>query len=139
MVLFAGVLLATLTGLPYVAPVFASALITGLLAIVAWRYPRRPGRRSFILLMGSVTIWSASYGLGLLTPARGPRVFLEQVQWIGIAFVPVWWLTFALEYSGSTVSSQLGRWLACPSFRRLLSSWPSPIHCTDCSGSASAW
>ena len=100
MVLFAGVLLATLTGLPYVAPVFASALITGLLAIVAWRYPRRPGRRSFILLMSSVTIWSASYGLGLLTPARGPRVFLEQVQWIGIAFVPVWWLTFALEYAG---------------------------------------
>jgi len=100
MVPFLGALQASLAGLPYVAPVFASALITGLLAVVAWRYPRRPGRRPFILLMLSVTIWSAGYGLGLLTPARGPRVALEQVQWIGIAFVPVWWLTFALEYSG---------------------------------------
>lgn len=100
MVPLAGPLQASLSGLPYVAPVFASALITGMLAVIAWRYPRRPGRRPFILLMLSVTVWSAGYGVGLLTPTRGPRVVLEQVQWLGIAFVPVWWLTFAFEYSG---------------------------------------
>ncbi len=97
---FAAVRLTSIAGLTYASPVFVSAVITAGLGIIAWRYPRRPGRRPFILLMASVTIWSGAYGFGLVIASPTWRVFFEQFQWIGIAFVPVWWAVFAFDYAG---------------------------------------
>jgi len=77
-----------------------SAVITAVLALYAYRSRGVPGRLPFALFMCSVSVWTAAYGLGLVTPIRGLRVTLEALAWVGRATVHVWILLFALAYTG---------------------------------------
>jgi PAS domain-containing protein len=77
-----------------------SALASAVLAVYASRKRSVPGHLPFALFMGSVAVWTAAYGLGLVTPTRGPRVALECLAWVGRAGAPVWLLLFALAYTG---------------------------------------
>ncbi|MEF8852835.1 MAG: histidine kinase N-terminal 7TM domain-containing protein [Haloarculaceae archaeon] len=77
-----------------------SAVVSALLAVYAYRKRRVPGHLPFALFMGSVAVWTAAYGTGLVTPARDPRVALECLAWVGRATVHVWLLLFALAYTG---------------------------------------
>ncbi len=76
-----------------------SAAATSILGVVAWRERSRPGALPFAGLMGAVTVWSLAYLIGL-TVHPGGRVLWERIQWFGIAFVPVFFLAFALDYLG---------------------------------------
>jgi len=77
-----------------------SAVVTAALAVHAYRSRGVPGRLPFALFMCSVSVWTAAYGLGIVTPIRGPRVALEALAWTGRATVGVWILLFALAYTG---------------------------------------
>jgi len=77
-----------------------SAVVTAALAAHAYRSRGVPGRVPFALFMCSVSVWTAAYGLGIVTPIRGPRVALEALAWTGRATVGVWILLFALAYTG---------------------------------------
>jgi len=87
-------LAATLVGL-----LVCSAAATSILGVVAWRERSRPGALPFVGLMATVTVWSLSY-LIELTVSPGGRVLWERTQWFGIAFVPVFFLAFAMDYLG---------------------------------------
>ncbi|MFB6256673.1 MAG: histidine kinase N-terminal 7TM domain-containing protein [Haloplanus sp.] len=78
-----------------------SAGATATLARYALRHRDTPGTRPFALLMSSTAIWAGSYAVGLVTLAPRWRVFWQSVQWFPIATIPVWFLLFALEYTGN--------------------------------------
>jgi len=86
------------TALP--ALLFVSAVATATLAAIAWRARERPGAVPFAGLMVAVTVWSGSYLVELTVHPGGPLLW-ERIQWFGIAFVPVWFLLFALDYLSS--------------------------------------
>jgi signal transduction histidine kinase len=46
------------------------------------------------------TWWSTTTGMVLLATTRRWLIFWSQLQWLGIAFIPVCWLLFTLEYTG---------------------------------------
>ena len=77
-----------------------SAAVTAALSVHAYRSRRVPGRLPFALFMCSVSVWTAAYGLGIVTPTPWLRVVLEAVAWTGRATVGVWVLLFALAYTG---------------------------------------
>jgi len=89
---------------PWVPVVFAGALVvsavtTTVLGVAAWRIRATPGATSFLGLMVAVTVWTTGYLVGLVW-APGGRFLWEQVQWVGIVFVPVCFLAFAMDYLG---------------------------------------
>lgn len=77
-----------------------SAVATATLAAIAWRARNRPGALPFAGQMVAVTVWSGTY-LVELTVHPGGALLWERMQWFGIAFVPVFFLLFALDYLGS--------------------------------------
>ncbi len=84
----------------YVALLGLSAMITGGLASYAWRRRDEPGVLPFVGLMLAMTVWTVCYAIGLVTFDPQGRLFWESMQWIGISFVPVFWLLFATAYTG---------------------------------------
>jgi PAS domain-containing protein len=84
----------------YVALTLGSAAMTGTLAAYAWRYRSEPGARQFGGLMAAVTVWSVFAAGTLLYADPGIHGLFERLQYLGIAFLPVPWLLFALAYTG---------------------------------------
>jgi len=83
----------------HVGALLVSAVTTAALAAAGWRHREKPGATAFVGLMTAVTVWTAAYLVGL-TVAPGGRYLWEPVQWLGIAFVPVCFIAFALDYLG---------------------------------------
>lgn len=90
----------TLPLVGHVALLLLSGGLTGWLMVVGWRRRERPGATPFVGLMAVASIWSFGYAGGLVTETRGMRIVWEQVQWFGIAFVPLFILLFFAEYTG---------------------------------------
>ena len=74
-----------------------SALLTGRLTSYAWRRQDGPGVRPFVGLMAAVTLRSGCSAATLLARDPGLHLLIEQVQWLGIVFVPVFWVLFAMS------------------------------------------
>jgi PAS domain-containing protein len=84
----------------HVAVLGLSAALTAAVGVYAIRSERVPGRTPFALFMVAVTVWTGAYAAGLLTSSCGPRLALESMTWFGRATVHVWFLLFALAYTG---------------------------------------
>jgi signal transduction histidine kinase len=90
---------------PYVLLLVALAVVTAYLGWLAWRDRAEPGSRPFAWLMVTQTGWTLSYAVAVVTFAPTIRQSLEVVEWLLGGLVPVWWLAFALAYTGR------GRWV----------------------------
>jgi hypothetical protein len=49
--------------------------------------------------MVGLVVWSGAYAAELLVPGLGPKILAAKVQYLGIAVIPVAWLTFSAEYA----------------------------------------
>ncbi|MFC6974887.1 histidine kinase N-terminal 7TM domain-containing protein [Halomicroarcula sp. GCM10025709] len=90
----------TLASVLHVAVLALSVVVTTGLAGYAWRHRREHGATAFLGLMAGFSVYSGTHLIGLLTVDQGWRLFWEYVQWTGTAVVPVFWLLFALAYTG---------------------------------------
>ncbi len=85
---------------PYsLALVFAAAL-SALLAVWSWRLRRTPGAAAFIGLLVATSLYSAGYACELTSGTLGEMLFWNKIQYLGIPFIPVFWLLMAAAYSG---------------------------------------
>jgi PAS domain S-box-containing protein len=87
--------------LPWLA---IGALASGVASIAFLRYlleyRTKPGARFFIATIACEALWSFSYGAGLLVFDPTLRWAFEIPIWLGINFIGVSFLAFALEYTG---------------------------------------
>lgn len=90
---------------PYVWPLVVGAVFSGVLAVLAARRHQVPGAVSLAGLMAAISFWLACYALQVSGTDLRTVTFWSNVTFLSIAFVPLPWLTFALEYSGR------GRWV----------------------------
>ena len=90
---------------PYIWPLVLGAVFSGALAVLAARRHQVQGAVSLAGLMAAIAWWLVSYALQVSGTDLPTVVFWSNVTFLGIAFVPLPWLTFALEYSGR------GRWI----------------------------
>jgi len=75
-----------------------------------WPYREAPGARFFIGTIACEAVWAFSYGAALLVFNRTLRWFFEIPIWLGINFIGVFFLAFALEYTGRS-SLLRSRWM----------------------------
>mgnify|MGYP006271556285 FL=1 len=67
-----------------------------------WPYRGEKGANYFIGVIGSVTLWTTSYGLALLVFEPTLRFLFEIPIWLAINGSAVFFLAFAFEYTGRT-------------------------------------
>jgi len=112
----------------HVGALFVSAVTTAALAGAGWRHRAKPGATAFCGLMVAVTVWTTGYLVGL-TVAPGGRYLWEPIQWFGIAFVPVFFIAFSLDYLGYEESLRRVVGLASvPALATLALVWTNHLH-----------
>lgn len=91
----------------YSLGLFLAALVSGCVAVVAWRRAGSPVGRSLALLMTAVFQWSlcAAFESAVTDTAR--KVLLSKLEYLGIAATPLLLFLFALRFVRS--GSGLGR------------------------------
>ena len=65
-----------------------------------WAYRNRLGGRFFIATIGCEALWALSYGAALFVFDPALRYAFEVPIWVAINFIGVFFLAFALEYTG---------------------------------------
>lgn len=83
----------------YVLPVVASAVVSAVLAFVAWHRRPSTGAMPFCLLMLAVAEWSLGYTMELASPDLPTALFWDNITWLGAVSAPALWLIFAIQYT----------------------------------------
>ena len=73
-----------------------------------WNLRNMPGAASLLFANLALGLWSFSYVMEIVTPGLAEKLLWAKVQYLGIAFLPVWFLFFILTYSGR--AAQIQRW-----------------------------
>jgi PAS domain S-box-containing protein len=85
-----------------------NALISGTLAWIVWQRRPATGAAAFACVMAGVTVWAFAYGFELASSNLRAMLFWAQIEYLGIATIPVFWWIFVVQYSGYE------RWLTRP-------------------------
>jgi hypothetical protein len=106
----------------------AATMLT--LAAYAWQNRDAAGATPLTGLLVGMAAWAGFYGLGLLTQDVGTRLLWLRLNWTGSAFVPLFWLLFAFEYSGRTerVTPVSVAALAVVPVATVVLAWTAPLH-----------
>ena len=86
----------------------AVGILASLICLYIGRRRTVPGASMMMMLMVAVTIWSVGYGLELASHSVPQMLFWFGIEMLGIVTAPVFWLLFALRYTGRTA------WLSAP-------------------------
>jgi PAS domain-containing protein len=97
---------------------FASALISGVVAVLSYRRRAVIGAVTLMWIMITLTFWSTAYAIENLNNALGWHKFWSAAQYLSIASLPVLWLIFAIQYGAQEKA---------PSLRQLAWLWILPI------------
>ena len=86
---------------PYSIVFFLGGALALFFASVYWkRYPA-PGALQFTLFLLFCGVWTLASGLESGAAITSTKFFWSKVEYVGAAFSGLFWLTFALDYTGS--------------------------------------
>ena len=86
---------ATVIGLRLLASV-----ITGSLAAYAWNRRTEPGSLPFVGLMAMISLWTLNSAISAFVFDSELHILLHRIRWIPIMIMPVFWIWFAVAYTG---------------------------------------
>ena len=85
---------------PYSIALAISTMLAISGAAVASQRRGNPGAQWVVFLMGSIAIWSFSYGFELAIGNLETQILMAKIEYIGVTTTPAFWFFFALYYSG---------------------------------------
>jgi diguanylate cyclase (GGDEF)-like protein/PAS domain S-box-containing protein len=85
---------------PIALTLLIPGLISAVLAIYTFNIRNVTGSRVFALVMLAVSVWSLSYGAELACLNLEGMMSIIEIEYLGIATVPVLWLILTLLYTG---------------------------------------
>jgi len=91
---------------PYVIPFVISAVVLAALAVYSWKYRYRRVAKLFSLTTLTVLIWTLGFILEIISSTLGLKLFWADMQFLGIAFLPVTWLLMVIYYMGQDIRSK---------------------------------
>ena len=78
---------------------FVTAGFAALLALLILRRRRVPGNSALALLMVAIALWTFGRGLEAAALKMSWKIFWAEVEYLGIASVPVLWVIFIYQYT----------------------------------------
>lgn len=118
-------------GIAYALPLFIAAGALVLLAHYGWRHrAAHPAAPAFVLLIVPVVIWLVAYGFEILAGDVAAKEAWETVIIVSLAWLPFFWLHFAIRYSGQEawLTRRNRVLLALPSVATTLLTLTNPLH-----------
>ena len=114
----------------YFASILLTCALCGFLAVYAWRHRGTPGARAYAGLALGECLLALAEILSMLSPTPELALFWFRVRFLALAVIPVFWLLFAVEYSGHK------DWLSKPLLAGLFVipvitqalHWTNPLH-----------
>jgi diguanylate cyclase (GGDEF)-like protein len=88
------------SSIPFTIGLVAAAAFTGLLAVYAFRFRTTPSAGPLGWMMLACSVYSLGYAFELGSSSLQNMLFWSKVQYLGISFIPAFWLLFILTYSG---------------------------------------
>jgi PAS domain S-box-containing protein len=82
-------------------PLIFGALLPGFLAIYIWRNRRAEGARPLAIMMTLLFLWGIAYIMELSSSTLETKSFWNNITFIFIAFTPLTWVVFTIEYTGN--------------------------------------
>ena len=86
--------------LPYFIYLIAAFVVTAALAVYSLRFRRTSAAGPFIGLAVCTSLYALGYAFELASSTLGSMLFWNKVQYIGIPFIPAFWVLLAAKYSG---------------------------------------
>ncbi|MFA6240331.1 MAG: histidine kinase N-terminal 7TM domain-containing protein [Candidatus Hydrogenedentales bacterium] len=86
--------------LPYITPLAVASLIYVWLGVVAWRNRDESVAGAFGGVILSCLEWTITYALELMAPDLQSKLFWANAQFLGISFLPIFWLLLVLRITG---------------------------------------
>ncbi len=88
-------------GLAFALPLFLAAGAMVLLAHYAWRHRKaHPAAPAFVRTIPPLAVWLVAYGFEIMATEATSKEAWETLIIICLAWLPFFWLLFALQYSG---------------------------------------
>jgi PAS domain S-box-containing protein len=85
---------------PFVLPLLVSAIMTGVLAAIAWHNRKVAGGSALTLFLLGATVWSAAYALSLAVADLPSNLLFTYVEYAGVMAVSLGFFLFVLSYTG---------------------------------------
>ena len=85
---------------PFVFPILIAGLITIVNALVVVQRRRVTGSLPLFGILAAIVWWSFTYAFELASSQQSWELVWSKMEYFGIVSVPVFFLLFALEYSG---------------------------------------
>jgi len=81
-----------------------TVVLSMVLIIQVWGQRATSGRSATLiaLLMGAVVFWTVFYGLEIFGSSDAFKLFCYRAKFLAVAFIPVTWMLFGLQYTGRT-------------------------------------
>ncbi len=114
---------------PYLWPLWISAVVLMLLAVYTLLHRERSVSPRFFIVVATLFVWVVGFAFEVAGVDLQTKLFWANVQFSGIAALPVAWLTMVLDYTG-----QLYRWkrrlvvLAVVPVITNIIIWTNPLH-----------
>jgi PAS domain S-box-containing protein len=115
---------------PYMIPLLIAGAVSAAMAALVWRRRAKSGARPMLGLLLAGALWAFGNALELGAVGLGHKVFWANVEYTGIALVPVFWLVFAVQYTdyGRPLRHRdLALLLIVPAITLVLV-WTDPLH-----------
>lgn len=84
-------------------------MFSSIAAVYAWGRRSSAGAAYLAAILMSSTIWSFGYAMELANTEKEAMYFWLRIQYLGVAFMPLWCLLFAFRYAG------MDKWLTARS------------------------
>lgn len=75
----------------------------GMLVYIAYQRRRQTGVKEFMALMIACSLYSLGYAFELSSNALSQVIFWLKIEYLGISFIPFFWILLVLSYSGQNV------------------------------------
>jgi diguanylate cyclase (GGDEF)-like protein len=85
---------------PYVIVLIAASGVSAGMAAAAWRRRRIPVALPFTGLLACTALYSFGYALELASGSLPGMLFWNRIQYLGISFIPAFWMILAIRYTG---------------------------------------
>src|SRR2546423_6986467 len=87
------------TTIPYTFSLIVSGLVALACGLYAARHRATRGAGPFMWLALAVAEWAFAYALEVDSADPAWQIFWAKVEYLGVAFGPLFWLAFALQYT----------------------------------------
>ena len=116
--------------LPFTFALLVAAVLSGVASLYAWRYRRTPLTADLLGLLVCSILYAFGYALELNSTTLEHILFLNKVQYLGIAFIPFFWFLLCARFAGRELWLRPGV-LAVPfalSLTTIILNFTNPLH-----------